>query len=189
MAKKPDTPKKPKDPARPTRSKANREQLPPIAPALADLLNPAIKRGEAGVGSQTGLQQPPDNSRDRRADAAAAHKARASTAQGFGEASQTGYVAKTPNTQPVVFDAELARAFGMPGDGPAQSDGAEEQAHGAQRQRRDDIEDSGVAATASALEQLLRQGRREFLRDDGTPQIWTRIGRRGPKRPRAVSAS
>ena len=69
MAKNPDTPKKPRDPARPTRSKANREQLPPIAPALADLLNPAIKRGDAGVGSQTGLQQPPDNSRDRRADA------------------------------------------------------------------------------------------------------------------------
>src|SRR6476660_4762165 len=67
MVKNPDTPKKPRDPARPTRSKANREQLPPIAPALADLLNPAIKRGEAGVGSQTGLQPPPDNSKERRA--------------------------------------------------------------------------------------------------------------------------
>jgi hypothetical protein len=78
----PDTPKRPRDPARPTRSKANREQLPPIAPALADLLNPAIKRGDAGVGSQTGLQQPPDNSRDRRADAAAAHRARASNPAG-----------------------------------------------------------------------------------------------------------
>src|SRR5215469_6620565 len=93
-------PKKTKDPARPTRAKAAREALPPIAPALADLLNPAINRGEAGVGSQTGLpppnpplsptlsspasgggpgtgaaegrqgsglQPPPDNSRDRRA--------------------------------------------------------------------------------------------------------------------------
>src|SRR5262245_31535468 len=111
MAKNSDTPEKPRDPARPTRSKANREQLPPIAPALADLLNPAIKRGEAGVGSQTGLQPPPDNSRDRRADAAAAHRARASTPQGFGEAPQGGYVGKTP--QPAIFDAELARAFGM----------------------------------------------------------------------------
>jgi excinuclease ABC subunit B len=82
----PDEPAKPprkrKDPARPTRAKAAREALPPIAPALADLLNPAINRGEAGVGSQTGLgrpspsspglQPPPDNSRDRRADSAAA---------------------------------------------------------------------------------------------------------------------
>src|SRR5436190_5706177 len=131
MAKNPDTPKKPKDPARPTRSKANRERLPPITLALADLLNPAISKGTAGIGSGTGstsprrdgeadtrgLQPPPDNSKDRRADAAAAHRARASTPQGFDEASQTGYVGKTPNAQPVIFDAELARAFGMPGDG------------------------------------------------------------------------
>ena len=69
----PDKPtKKPRDPARPTRAKAARQELPPIAPALADLLNPAINRGEAGVGSQTGqqavksgLQPPADNSRDR----------------------------------------------------------------------------------------------------------------------------
>ena len=76
-------PKKPKDPARPTRAKAARPALPPIAPALADLLNPAINRGEAGVGSQTGLQPPPNNSRDRRADFSAAHRARKSTPGGF----------------------------------------------------------------------------------------------------------
>src|SRR5262249_38038456 len=99
-------------------------------------------------------------------------KARASTTQGFGEASQSGYVAKTPNTQPVIFDAELARAFGMPGDEIADNDAAQEPASGAPRRRRQDFEPSGVAATASALEQLLRQGRREFLRDDGTPQVW-----------------
>ena len=178
MAKNPDTPKKPRDPARPTRSKANREQLPPIAPALADLLNPAIKRGDAGVGSQTGLQQPPDNSRDRRADAAAAHRARASTPQGFGEASQAGYVGKTPNVQPVIFDAELARAFGMPGD-ETQSDTStpvpDTPPPGGRRRATPAETDAlgGVAATTDALEQLLRQGRREFLRDDGTPQIWT----------------
>ncbi|MGA7611920.1 MAG: DEAD/DEAH box helicase family protein, partial [Xanthobacteraceae bacterium] len=178
MAKNPDTPKRPRDPARPTRSKANREQLPPIAPALADLLNPAIKRGDAGVGSQTGLQQPPDNSRDRRADAAAAHRARASTPQGFGEASQAGYVGKTPNVQPVIFDAELARAFGMPGD-ETQSDTStpvpDTPPPGGRRRATPAETDAlgGVAATTDALEQLLRQGRREFLRDDGTPQIWT----------------
>ena len=104
MAPPPDKPirpaKKAKDPARPTRAKAARPELPPIAPALADLLNPAINRGEAGVGSQTGqrdpgsgLQPPADNSRDRRNDFAEAHKARASTPGGFQERPQSGYVA------------------------------------------------------------------------------------------------
>src|SRR5580704_19770950 len=94
-------PKKAKDPARPTRAKAARPELPPIAPALADLLNPAINRGEAGVGSQTGqrdvksgLQPPADNSRDRRNDFAEAHRARASTPGGK-ERPQSGYVAKS----------------------------------------------------------------------------------------------
>ena len=180
MARSPDTPKKPRDPARPTRSKANREQLPPTEPRLADLLNPAIGRGTAGIGSGTGgtgLQPPPDNSRDRRADAAAAHRARASTPQGFGEAPQTGYVGKTPDTQPVIFDAELARAFGMPGDA-TESDPAAPTTDTApaKKRRATPVETDalgGVAATADALEQLLRQGRREFLREDGTPQIWT----------------
>jgi len=52
----------------------------PIGPALAELLNPAINRGDAGMGSGTGLQPPPDNSWDRRSGGeAAAHRARAST--------------------------------------------------------------------------------------------------------------
>ena len=52
----------------------------PIGPALAELLNPAINRGDAGLGSGTGLKPPPDNSWDRRAGGeAAAHRARAST--------------------------------------------------------------------------------------------------------------
>ena len=41
--------------ARPTRAKADREPVQPLAPALADLLNPAIGKGTAGVGAQTGL--------------------------------------------------------------------------------------------------------------------------------------
>ncbi|RAI44217.1 hypothetical protein, partial [Rhodoplanes roseus] len=54
----PDHTQKPrKDPARPTRAKASREALPPIAPALESLLNPGIARGEAGIGSQTGLDR------------------------------------------------------------------------------------------------------------------------------------
>src|SRR2546425_11488532 len=82
-----------KDPAKPTRAKAARPELPPIEPALADLLNPAIGRGEAGLGSQTGLKPPPDNSFERRADFAAAHTARKST-KGFEERPQTGYGGK-----------------------------------------------------------------------------------------------
>src|SRR6267142_4267847 len=82
-----------KDPAKPTRAKAARPDLPSIEPALAKLLNPAIERGEAGLGSQTGLKPPPDNSFDRRADFSAAHRARKST-QGFEEASQAGYAGK-----------------------------------------------------------------------------------------------
>jgi excinuclease ABC subunit B len=118
MPKPPETPKdKPrKAPARPTRAKAAREKLAPVAPALAELLNPGIARGTAGVGSQTGLsptpsqpfggaaapapksglRPPPDNSFERRADFARAHQARASTPPGLGEAPQSGYVAREP---------------------------------------------------------------------------------------------
>ena len=86
-----------KDPARPTRAKANRPDFTPTAPELEALLNPGIKRGTAGLDSGTGLQPPPDNSRDRRADFAAAHTARKSTAPGFKETPQSGYVAKAPH--------------------------------------------------------------------------------------------
>ena len=86
MAKHPDTPKKPGKPpkSKAPNSKAHRPDVQPIAPALAELLNPAINRGESGLGSSTGLQPPPDNSWDRRAGGeAAAHRARASTRQSF----------------------------------------------------------------------------------------------------------
>src|SRR5262245_12942200 len=99
-----------KDPAKPTRAKAAREQLPPIAPALEKLLNPGIEKGTAGPGSQTGLRPPPDNSFERRADFAAAHKARASTRPGFQEAPQKGYVGKAPLGP---LDPDLAKALGL----------------------------------------------------------------------------
>ncbi|HEU4805522.1 MAG TPA: excinuclease ABC subunit UvrB, partial [Nitrobacter sp.] len=92
MAKTPDSPKLPgKTPksripksnaskSKAPKSKAHRPELQPIGPALADLLNPAINRVDAGLGSGTGLQPPPDNSWDRRSGGeAAAHRARAST--------------------------------------------------------------------------------------------------------------
>src|SRR6202521_3798843 len=87
MAKNPDHPKKPaKSPkSKAPNSKASRPDVQPIAAALAELLNPAINRGESGLGSGTGLQPPPNNSWDRRAGGeAAAHRARAST-RGTGE--------------------------------------------------------------------------------------------------------
>src|SRR5260221_13388306 len=80
MAKNPDAPKKPgKTPkSKAPNSKASRPEVQPIGPALAELLNPAINRGESGIGSSTGLQPPPDKSWDRRAGGeAAAHPARA----------------------------------------------------------------------------------------------------------------
>ena len=180
MAKFPDKPKKPKDPAHPTRSKAAREHMPPMRPELEQLLNPAIERGEAGIGSGTGLQPPPDNSKDRRADAAAAHKARKSTPQGFDEAPQSGYVGKSPFTSPgsrqrsdgelsrgrgkqekpapPAFDAELAAAFGLP-----------------KSEDEPDIDaPPPIAGIASqqALDALLREGRKEFRSEDGNTQIW-----------------
>ena len=100
-----------KDPARPTRAKAARPDVSPIEPALAQLLNPGIAQGTAGPGSQTGLKPPPDNSFDRRRDFSEAHRARKST-QGFGEAPQSGYVAKTP-VSPGELDPDLARALGI----------------------------------------------------------------------------
>src|SRR5437762_12141969 len=81
MAKKPDHPKKP---VKTPKSKAHRPDVQPIGPALAELLNPAINRGDAGLGSGTGLKPPPDNSKDRRAGGeAAAHRARKSTPTEF----------------------------------------------------------------------------------------------------------
>src|ERR1700676_1767887 len=82
MAKNPNNPKKP---VKTPKSKAHRPDWQPIGPALAELLNPAINRGDAGLGSGTGLKPPPDNSWERRAGGeAAAHRAPAS-ARGAGD--------------------------------------------------------------------------------------------------------
>jgi excinuclease ABC subunit B len=196
-----------KDPARPTRAKAARPDVSPIEPALAQLLNPGIAQGTAGPGSQTGLKPPPDNSFDRRRDFSEAHRARKST-QGFGEAPQSGYVAKTP-VSPGELDPDLARALGIEdeqpepdatevsplpsplwggveGGGPADDaqalrptttplptpppQGGREQTTRAERvAARQALTESGVAATAQALEALLREGRPEFTERPWTP--------------------
>src|SRR5262247_2028783 len=99
-----------KDPAKPTRAKASRPDLPPTEPSLEKLLNPGIGQGTAGPGSQTGLRPPPDNSFDRRADFAAAHRARKSTAQGLGEAPQAPYRGAAPLGE---LDPDLAKSLGL----------------------------------------------------------------------------
>jgi len=70
---------------------------------LAELLNPAINRGESGIGSSTGLQPPPDNSWDRRAGGeAAAHRARASTKGTSGDVAKrdASVASSTPRGTP-----------------------------------------------------------------------------------------
>jgi excinuclease ABC subunit B len=175
-----------KDPAKPTRAKAARPEVPALDPKLADLLNPAIGQGTAGIGSQTGLRPPPDNSFDRRADFAAAHRARkstqgksidAKTPDGLGERPQSGYVGKGT----VEIDTELAAALGYvdhdptkPLTAPPPDEGAElDDIFQSQREkrRRPALQPVtlGVTASMQALEALLREGREEF-RDE---RIWT----------------
>jgi excinuclease ABC subunit B len=203
----------------------------PIGPALAELLNPAINRGESGLGSSTGLRPPPDNSKDRRSGGeAAVHRARASTRgtsddvakrdaspasagslglptsnpppqpgegsrrpatgadekkvaavsqpasplplagqgggastrRGFEEAPQANY--GTSATIPAL-DPELAKQLGFTTE--------EEDAAAMARPPRNKMEALGVAATADALENLIRDGRPEFKGEDGQIKIWT----------------
>ncbi|MFL6839578.1 MAG: excinuclease ABC subunit UvrB, partial [Bradyrhizobium sp.] len=197
MAKNPDTPRKsgklpkskaPTSKARTSKassskapaSKAHRPEVQPIGPALAELLNPAINRGDAGLGSGTGLQPPPDNSWDRRAGGEAAmHRARASTRgtnddvakrdasaspvhSGFDEAPQPNY--GTSATIPTL-DPELARQLGLPT--------AEDDDEALARPPRSKMEALGVKATADALENLIREGRPEFRGEDGGLRVWT----------------
>ena len=155
-----------KDPAKPTRAKAARPDLPPTDPALADLLNPGIGQGTAGPGSQTGLEPPPDNSFDRRADFSAAHRARKSTAQGFSETPQSGYAGKGAaplGAAPLGVDAELAQALGFEGDEGSEAASTDKNSVATFRGV------TGAAATVNALERLLREGRPEFSERPWTP--------------------
>jgi excinuclease ABC subunit B len=173
MPKSPDKPKKPKDYARPTRAKAHRPDAPAHDPALDDLLNPAIGKGRAGMGSGTGLQPPPDNSFDRRAGNAAEHTARLSIAEGFREKPQSGYVARAPFDAPPVsgLDPALAKELGLDSDEDAPLPGS---SVGKRREKNPGEIDlgrgvTGASASNAALEQLLRTGRPEFNEQAWTP--------------------
>src|SRR5437899_41400 len=251
MAKNPDNPKKP---VKTPKSKAHRPDVQPIGPALAELLNPAINRGESGLGSSTGLRPPPDNSKDRRSGGeAAVHRARASTRgtsddvakrdagaahrdaatkrddasfsppparearggegsgvggasansvperqrelaeppptpdpspplrggrgadrpgrdearRGFGEAPQGEFAPANYGTSATIpaLDPELAKQLGFTTE--------EEDAAALARPPRNKMEALGVAATADALDTLIREGRPEFKGEDGRMKIWT----------------
>jgi len=162
MAKNPDKPKKAKDPAKPTRAKASRPDAPQTPDALADLLNPGINKGTAGLGSGTGLAPPPDNSWDRRRDFSAAHTARKSAKgtpapKGLAEAPQTDF-----ESPPVSgLDPKLAEELGL----------SDENKY---RLPRADLptQPGGFAGMASqqSLEKLLREGRPEFAAGHGA--VW-----------------
>ena len=177
----PDKPKK--DPARPTRAKAARPDDKPTPDTLANLLNPGIGRGTAGLGSGTGLQPPPDNSWDRRRDFSDAHKARKSTPREFNEAPQRDYTA-SPITG---LDPQLAQELGI-GDDEASSAPALKKEDPKYRLPRADLptQPGGFAGIASqqSLEQLLREGRPEFTR----ARRGRRTGRRGRKNRKAAGA-
>jgi excinuclease ABC subunit B len=157
-----------KDPARPTRAKANRPDFTPTAPELEALLNPAIGKGTAGLGSGTGLKPPPDNSRDRRADFAAAHTARKSTTPGFTETPQSGYVAKSPLRPP-----PLPSPAGIEARTPSSRDGIIGAGDDSESEEDDVVSVrgglTGASETARALDRLLREGRPEFTERPWTP--------------------
>jgi excinuclease ABC subunit B len=222
MAKPPKKPQKTqRDPARPTRAKAARPDASVTPDALADLLNPAINKGTAGLGSGTGkissLQPPPDNSFDRRADFSAAHTARKSTPKfpeesGFDEAPQRDYTGSPISGLDPALAKELgigddADALlpsplwgGVGGGGPADAQTStplpnppptkgrsrpSSTGYGGREKKKDDpkyrlpkadlpqpgsgLSSMGVAATAQALENLLREGRKEFATQPWMP--------------------
>ncbi|MGB8638201.1 MAG: DEAD/DEAH box helicase family protein, partial [Pseudolabrys sp.] len=160
-------PKKPKDPAKPTRAKAARPDDKPTPDALANLLNPGIGRGTAGMGSGTGLQPPPDNSWDRRRDFSEAHKARKSTPKEFEETSQRDYTA-SPITG---LDPQLEKELGL-GDQAAPLPPPDKNDPKYRLPRADlPTQPGGFAGIASqqSLERLLREGRPEFSAVPWTP--------------------
>ncbi|MEH6951241.1 excinuclease ABC subunit UvrB [Nitrobacter sp. NHB1] len=205
MAKTPDSPKQPgKTPksrapkSKVPNSKAHRPEVQPIGPALADLLNPAINRGDAGLGSGTGLQPPPDNSWDRRSGGeAAAHRARASTrgksdATARRDAITQRDAASTPPPQrgqvkQKGFDEAQQSEFATPTYGTSATvpmldpelarqlglPTAEDDDEALARPPRNKMEGLGVKATAESLEALLRDGRPEFRGNDGAMKVWT----------------
>ena len=134
------------------------------------------ERGPGEGGENQGLQPPSDNSWDRRADFANAHRARASVARGFGEAPQQGYVGKSA-VPPGELDPDLARALGIDEPEAGAADDARNvitpdmgRAHlRLARKAPADIGTVAGLASQQSLDRLLREGRDEFR----SQQLWT----------------
>src|SRR6202008_1035915 len=82
--------------------------------------------------------------------------------QGFEEGGQAPY--GTAATVPTL-DPELARQLGLPTE--------EDDLEALARPPRSKTEAFGVKATADALENLIRDGRPEFRKEDGSLKVWT----------------
>ena len=175
MAKPPDRPRAPekpkrdpakhskKDPAKPTRAKASRPELAADRAGARRAAQSGHRPGNRGTGFADRACKPPaDNSFDRRADFAAAHRARKSTPQELREPPQAGYAGKGA--------APLRRS--MP-NWRRRSASTREEPDGDSAADRKGIANfrgiTGASATVSALEQLLREGRPEFSERPWTP--------------------
>ena len=123
MAKNPDAPKKPGKDRRNSKapnSKASRPEVQPIGPALAELLNPAINRGESGIGSVHRIAAaagqflgPPRRRRSRRASRAGVDAGHAAMMwrSGMREGS-TSRAAPSPNPLPQAGEGSRRLAPG-----------------------------------------------------------------------------
>jgi excinuclease ABC subunit B len=108
-----------KDPAKPTRAKAARPDVPALDPSLADILNPAIGHGRAGVGSQTGSPSPHPGRAGARPRASLSGEGGVGGREGKSRAST---VAQSPSTN--------VRRLPTPTPIPSPQGGGEERASG-----------------------------------------------------------
>ncbi|MGY4598600.1 hypothetical protein ACVWXL_006346 [Bradyrhizobium sp. GM22.5] len=124
--------------------------------------SPLRRRGRRA--SRAGLDAERVSAGQYEANAAAAANPQPPGARdaGFDEAPQANY--GTAATIPTL-DPELARQLGLPTE--------EDDAEALARPPRSKMEALGVKATADALESLIREGRPEFRKDDGSTRVWT----------------
>ncbi len=120
-----------KDPAKPTRAKASRPDSPQLDPALAELLNPGIGRGRAGVGSQTGIEHESRKDRDARGGATStspAPSASGSPSPLVGESEEGGPQGKSPTSTGAQQPSTHPRPLPTPTPNPSPQGGGEERA-------------------------------------------------------------
>ncbi len=170
-------PKKPKDPAKPTRAKASRPDAPPTPDALADLLNPGIKRGSAGMGSGTGRIPTCSRRRTIRSTAAAISPRR--TRRGNRPVASTRRRSATTRASPITgLDPALEQELGLTPGEPEADTRAETIKSSLDKYRlpKADLPTPGAPggmgafggmASQQSLDALLREGRPE-LRE----QVW-----------------